>query len=279
MPHHQAIVDIFFNEVKDMNCKYCGKECKNTNSLTQHEIRCKQNPDKIEIKSNIVTYFNNTGRPAWNKGLTAETDSRIAASVNKLRDEFASKHHTELSSKLDDDGKLYQKWSYRKSRNKTVKNKFLLSFDEFCILLDRAGIKSSDLGYKGNKYDLARYGDSGDYTFDNCRFITHQENVKERRVSEKMIKSALKAASARRGKKTNFSEEGKARLEAYRTKIHEEYERREEERRSKLDPRWCGEHNSSYGSHWITDGVNSRKWRPDQEPEIPEGWRLGRVIK
>lgn len=31
-----------------MNCQYCGKECKNKNSLSQHEIRCKLNPNKIE---------------------------------------------------------------------------------------------------------------------------------------------------------------------------------------------------------------------------------------
>lgn len=37
-------------------CKYCGKECKNKNSLAQHEIRCKQNPNKIEIKSNFIQY-------------------------------------------------------------------------------------------------------------------------------------------------------------------------------------------------------------------------------
>lgn len=28
-------------------CKYCGRICKNQNSLTQHEIRCKQNPERI----------------------------------------------------------------------------------------------------------------------------------------------------------------------------------------------------------------------------------------
>lgn len=28
-------------------CKYCKKECKNKNSLAQHEIRCKHNPDRI----------------------------------------------------------------------------------------------------------------------------------------------------------------------------------------------------------------------------------------
>ena len=37
-------------------CKYCGKECKNKNSLAQHEIRCKMNPNKIDVKSNFTQY-------------------------------------------------------------------------------------------------------------------------------------------------------------------------------------------------------------------------------
>jgi len=36
------------------NCKYCGKECKNKNSLAQHEIRCKENPNRIKISNNIL---------------------------------------------------------------------------------------------------------------------------------------------------------------------------------------------------------------------------------
>ncbi len=30
-------------------CKYCNKECKNLNSLRQHEIRCKLNPNRINM--------------------------------------------------------------------------------------------------------------------------------------------------------------------------------------------------------------------------------------
>lgn len=30
-----------------MNCKYCGKVCKNLNSLRQHEIRCIENPERL----------------------------------------------------------------------------------------------------------------------------------------------------------------------------------------------------------------------------------------
>lgn len=38
------------------NCKYCNKECKNKNSLAQHEIRCQLNPNKLVIQSNFIEY-------------------------------------------------------------------------------------------------------------------------------------------------------------------------------------------------------------------------------
>jgi len=36
-------------------CKYCHKECKNLKSLSQHEIRCQNNPNKINTKLSIET--------------------------------------------------------------------------------------------------------------------------------------------------------------------------------------------------------------------------------
>lgn len=39
-----------------MYCKYCDKECKNKNSLSQHEVRCKLNPEKIIVISNFISY-------------------------------------------------------------------------------------------------------------------------------------------------------------------------------------------------------------------------------
>lgn len=38
-------------------CKYCGRLCKSMNSLTQHEIRCKQNPERI------ICYGNKANMP------------------------------------------------------------------------------------------------------------------------------------------------------------------------------------------------------------------------
>ena len=54
-------------------CQYCGKICKNANSLIQHEIRCKYNPNHIDVKIQ-PNLLNCT---PWNKGLTKETDERI----------------------------------------------------------------------------------------------------------------------------------------------------------------------------------------------------------
>lgn len=62
-------------KVKTYICKYCGKVCKNNNSLAQHEIRCKENPNKIKIVSNFVEYNNsikNGERKASNQFIKAK---------------------------------------------------------------------------------------------------------------------------------------------------------------------------------------------------------------
>lgn len=39
-------------------CQFCKKECKNLNSLRQHEIRCKLNPNRKVYISNFIKYNN-----------------------------------------------------------------------------------------------------------------------------------------------------------------------------------------------------------------------------
>ena len=39
-----------------MNCEFCNRECKNKNSLVQHQIRCINNPNKISVLSNYKIY-------------------------------------------------------------------------------------------------------------------------------------------------------------------------------------------------------------------------------
>lgn len=66
-------------------CQFCGKECKNKNSLVQHEKRCKQNPNRIELNPMCKK-----GHKAWNKGLTKDTDIRVANNVQSIKNAYKS---------------------------------------------------------------------------------------------------------------------------------------------------------------------------------------------
>ena len=99
-----------------MICKFCGKECKNNNSLKQHEIRCKYNPNKIisnfvkyneEVKlglrekknSNQFSKAKNLGLPK--PEISDETRLKLINSA-KLR-----KHSNETKKKISESYKLY----------------------------------------------------------------------------------------------------------------------------------------------------------------------------
>ena len=72
--HKKACNSSDFNTPIESFCQFCNRKCHNLNSLKQHEIRCKLNPDKINT---VRAGFNNRGRAAWNKELTKEIDPRL----------------------------------------------------------------------------------------------------------------------------------------------------------------------------------------------------------
>lgn len=88
------------NSSKDFLCKYCKKECKNLNSLRQHEIRCKENPNRIKMGYNANP---NANYHAWNKGLTKKDNNILLKASIKV-------------SKT-------QKNNYRKEREQGIKRK------------------------------------------------------------------------------------------------------------------------------------------------------------
>lgn len=68
-------------------CQYCGKECKNRNSLCNHERQCNKNPYKQE---SALIKFNKEKAHAWNYGLTKDTDSRVAKQAQTLSEGIKS---------------------------------------------------------------------------------------------------------------------------------------------------------------------------------------------
>ena len=80
-------------------CQFCGKECKNRNSLRNHERLCKLNPAAMS-----VTGFAKNPHPlgtSWNKGLTSKTDARVAKNTESVKafykthaGTWTGRHHT-----------------------------------------------------------------------------------------------------------------------------------------------------------------------------------------
>lgn len=180
---------------------------------------------------------------------------------------------------LDDDGKLKQRYYNKRVNARKEGFECKLSFDEYCSLVEAAGLKSSDLGYSGKKYVLARFGDHGDYVLGNCRFILQSENAAERKISDKAreasrhnVVSMQCFSSKERSQFVRASAKWQASCARRRaTKVL-----RQAEKQACKDPRYSGEHNSSFGSHWITNGISNTKWRPADGP-IPDWYRLGRM--
>ena len=69
-----------------LECQFCGKICKNRNSLCNHERLCRHNPNKQQ--SSLIAYNKSYKRVAWNKGLTKETDARIAQKAAKAKEYY-----------------------------------------------------------------------------------------------------------------------------------------------------------------------------------------------
>lgn len=158
--------------MQQLNCKYCGKACKNKNSLTQHEIRCKLNPNKIDTSKS----FNNGNRPAWNKGLNKNTDIRI----KKISNSYITNH--KLGLHKDTTGKN------NSSSNQKVKDKISNS----CLNLSKNGkwhvslAKNYLYNYNGNilhcKWEVyyAKYLDDNNIKWirNKKRFIYYYQNKK-----------------------------------------------------------------------------------------------------
>ena len=64
-------------------CQYCGRKCKNLNSLRQHEIRCKENPNHIICygnKGNMPKHIKNY----YTKYITIKDGSKLDLTNEEL---------------------------------------------------------------------------------------------------------------------------------------------------------------------------------------------------
>lgn len=149
------------------NCPICGKGPFNTFAQRTHYWRAHTEEGRKFEPMPVGTHT------AWNKGLTKKDNKSIAEASQKIY------KHSLYRDLVDDDGKVYRRWMIKRVNAKKYGVGCELTLEEYCKLIHDAGLHSSDLGYKGNNYDLARYNDKGPYKVGNCRFITHKENMDE----------------------------------------------------------------------------------------------------
>ena len=88
-------------------CQYCGKQCKNANSLIQHEIRCKENPNKIDmsyIKTGHSKGHKGTNQFIKAKELGLEKPDISEYTRYKIGTAWRGKQHTDEEKKKISEG-------------------------------------------------------------------------------------------------------------------------------------------------------------------------------
>ena len=186
---------------------------------------------------------------------------------------------------VDDDGKLRQRWNNKRVNAEKENIPFALSFEEYTVLVEQAKLKSSDLGFTGKNYVLARYNDTGAYVVGNCRFITHMENMAEQKKTAAQEAGRQIGLKAMQERNANMSDEEKAEKyrkirkgidnSPYMKQLREQAKKNNEAKRAKMNKSYTGSNNSQFGSYWITDGQINKKWK-DDKGDIPNGFYRGR---
>lgn len=256
----------------DLFCKYCNKLCRSKLSVLQHEMKCPHNPDRLVRFKDCSKFLSEEDKEIIrnSKELSEWMDYRQSIQVH-VRDL--------LEYELDNDNNLYEHYITKKASAQGNHVECLLSYHDYCVLVQEARIKSSDIGYKGNCYDLARYNDEGPYAIGNCRFITHSENLKERKLSDGLLKALEKARCASLAYR---KENPEAHMKALKVGISNSsyFQERTRIGKAKEELRQANakKDHSTYGKKSITNGVINKYWDPKSGP-IPEGFYLGRTIK
>lgn len=177
-----------------------------------------------------------------------------------------------------EDKVLKRKWINKRVNAAKEGIEFNLTFEEFFLLKEKAGLKTEDLGFTGKGYVLARYNDEGDYSFNNCRFITQSENAKERKQTEKNRLASraniMKVNNTRTSEELSQQLRNSEKFQTYLKKRKQEAEQKNLEKRKNMHPSYIGKRNSQFGKHWFTNGIETIS-----AYECPNGYYPGRTLK
>ena len=122
---------------EDLYCKFCGKECKHKNSLVQHELRCKENPNR-KAYNQFSKYIQEN-----RKGKTKENCKEIAKQVNTMKEKYKNGY----KSYGWDFTKENFSYVYESHNNEEI-NKWIKYIDTLTIYKENYDTVINDSGYK-----------------------------------------------------------------------------------------------------------------------------------
>lgn len=92
-----------------MECEFCGKICKNSNSLSNHKVRCDLNPNKIitiwdesmrQKQSDIMKLKHNNSNRVWSKNTLKKLSEKSKNFNEKYWTEEVRDSHSQLMKKI-----------------------------------------------------------------------------------------------------------------------------------------------------------------------------------
>ena len=148
---HKISQGVLNNINVDCFCKFCGKQLKNKNALVQHEIRCKENPNRIEC------YGNKGNMPKHTKRyLTSKVKTHNGDILDITQEQLLEYHNTQLTCEI-----------CGKTLDECIKWNSKFAPKHFCIDHDHKTLKfrgllcsvcNRQLGwYENNKENIERY--------------------------------------------------------------------------------------------------------------------------
>lgn len=150
-----------YNVDKEVFCKHCGKQCKNENSQKQHELRCKENPERINI---IVKGFNDADKVAWNKDKRKDTDERVQRNADAVK-KFYETHPGSFTGRTHTD-------EYKNYMSDVAKNRSLGGFNMRKASITYEGVKL-DSTYE---FEVAKSLDADNIRWQRCGRFEYQHN-------------------------------------------------------------------------------------------------------
>lgn len=168
---------------KERFCKICGapidKRAAGKTKLCQkcfveqlHKKSMESRPDKDTLISDLKVMSMSEAARKYHVAMPT-----IADWCDDYNMPHYSAYFNEYKPLVDDDNKVMQKFSTRKSTVRGAGIKFTITSKEFCKLLYDSNLKSSDIGAGDDKYILWRIDESKPYEDGNCKFIKKSPKI------------------------------------------------------------------------------------------------------